>query len=148
MSNEFAFIAKQAISGIREGLDAGKEAEQLVQDVDKFVTSEAQARAAMRRKAQVVKGDITFVNAVDEWRKLKEIHDLEQQLKADIIKKHGAAEWGKIEVIKARLLKEAAENKDAFGRDVKEMRLLFWKCMLAAFLVMCVFYKGGITHWF
>ena len=54
----------------------------------------------------------------------------------------------KIEVIKARLLKEANENKDAFGRDVKEMRLLFWKCMLAAFLVMCVFYKGGITHWF
>jgi hypothetical protein len=148
MSNEFAFIAKQAISGIREGLEAGKEAEQLVQDVDKFVTSEAQARAAMRRKAQVVKGDITFVNAVDEWRKLKEIHDLEQQLKADIIKKFGAAEWGKIEVIKARLLKEATENKDAFGRDIKALRALFWKCQFAAFLVMCVFYKGGITHWF
>jgi hypothetical protein len=148
MSNEFAFVAKQAISGIREGLEAGKEVEQLVQDVDKFVTSEAQARAAMRRKAQVVKGDITFVNAVDEWRRLKEIHDMEQQLRADIIKKHGAAEWEKIEVIKARLLKEATENKDAFGRDIGALRALFWKCQFAAFLVMCVFYKGGITHWF
>ena len=53
MSNEIAAGARLAVKGIREGLEAGKEGEALVHDIDRFATSEAQARAAMRRKAQV-----------------------------------------------------------------------------------------------
>jgi hypothetical protein len=112
MSNELAASAKLAVKGIREGLEAGKEVEALVHDIDKFVTSEAQVRATMRQKAQVVRGDTTIVNAVDEWRRLKQIHDLEMQLKNDVITKHGKAEWDKIEKIKERMQKERQSNFD------------------------------------
>ena len=116
MSNELAASAKLAVKGIREGLEAGKEVEALVHDIDKFVTSEAQARATMRQKAQVVRGDTTIVNAVDEWRRLKQIHDLEMQLKNDVITKHGKAEWDKIEKIKERMQKERQSNFDEYER--------------------------------
>jgi len=132
MTNEIASGAQLAVKGIREGLAAGKEVEALVHDIDAFATSEAQARAAMRRKAQVVKGDTTIVNAVDEWRRLKQIHDLEMQLKADVVKKHGQAEWDKIVAIKERMLKENKDNFDDFGRDIKALRRLMWWCFLVA----------------
>jgi len=132
MTNEIASGAQLAVKGIREGLAAGKEVEALVHDIDAFATSEAQARAAMRRKAQVVRGDTTIVNAVDEWRRLKQIHDLEMQLKADVVKKHGQAEWDKIVAIKERMLKENKSNFDEFGRDVKTLRRLMWWCFVAA----------------
>ena len=48
MSNEIAAGARLAVKGIREGLEAGKEVEALVHDIDRFATSEAQARAAMQ----------------------------------------------------------------------------------------------------
>ncbi len=132
MTNEIASGAQLAVKGIREGLAAGKEVEALVHDIDAFATSEAQARAAMRRKAQVVRGDTTIVNAVDEWRRLKNIHDLEMQLKADVVKKHGQAEWDNIVAIKERMLKENKSNFDEFGRDVKALRRLMWWCFVAA----------------
>jgi len=132
MTNEITAGAMLAVKGIREGLEAGKEVEALVHDIDNFATSEAQARAAMRRKAQVVKGDTTIVNAVDEWRRLKQIHDLEMQLKADVIKRHGQAEWDKIVAIKERMLKENKNNFDEFGRDVQALRRLMWWCFIAA----------------
>lgn len=141
MSNEIATGARLAVKGIREGLEAGKEVEALIQDIDNFATSEAQARAAMRRKAQVVRGDTTIVNAVDEWRRLKEVHDLEAQLKVDVIRKHGKAEWDKIVAIKERMQKEQKANFDEYGRDVKALRRLMWWCWFAAAIVTYFLWK-------
>jgi bisphosphoglycerate-dependent phosphoglycerate mutase len=141
MTNEITAGARLAVKGIREGLEAGKEVEALVKDIDNFATSEAQARAAMRRKAQVVQGDTTIVNAVDEWRRLKQVHDLEAQLKADVVKKYGLAEWNKIVVIKERMQKEHKQNFDDFGRDVKALRRLMWWCWFAAAIVTYFLWK-------
>jgi hypothetical protein len=141
MTNEITAGARLAVKGIREGLEAGKEVEALVKDIDNFATSEAQARAAMRRKAQVVQGDTTIVNAVDEWRRLKQVHDLETQLKADVVKKYGLAEWNKIVVIKERMQKEHKQNFDDFGRDVKALRRLMWWCWFAAAIVTYFLWK-------
>jgi len=141
MTNEITAGARLAVKGIREGLEAGKEVEALVKDIDNFATSEAQARAAMRRKAQVVQGDTTIVNAVDEWRRLKQVHDLEAQLKVDVVKKYGLAEWNKIVVIKERMQKEHRQNFDDFGRDVKALRRLMWWCWFAAAIVTYFLWK-------
>ena len=144
MSNELAASAKLAVKGIREGLEAGKEVEALVHDIDKFVTSEAQVRATMRQKAQVVRGDTTIVNAVDEWRRLKQIHDLEMQLKNDVITKHGKAEWDKIEKIKERMQKERQSNFDEYGRDIKALRQLAFWCWFAAAIVTYFLWKNKL----
>jgi len=144
MTNEIASGAQLAVKGIREGLAAGKEVEALVHDIDAFATSEAQDRAAMRRKEQVVKGDTTIVNAVDEWRKLKQIHDLEMQLKADVVKKHGQAEWDKIEKIKERMQKERQSNFDEYGRDIKALRRLAFWCWFAAAIVTYFLWKNKL----
>lgn len=144
MSNELAASAKLAVKGIREGLEAGKEVEALVHDIDKFVTSEAQVRATMRQKAQVVRGDTTIVNAVDEWRRLKQIHELEMQLKNDVITKHGKAEWDKIEKIKERMQKERQSNFDEYGRDIKALRRLAFWCWFAAAIVTYFLWKNKL----
>ena len=141
MTSPIALNAQLAIKGIREGLEAGKEVEALVKDIDNFATSEAQARAAMRRKSQVVMGDTTILNAVDEWRRLKRIYDMETELKNDVIKKHGKAEWDKVIAIKERMLKEQRDNYNEFGEDVKALRRLMFWCFVAAAIVTYFLWK-------
>jgi bisphosphoglycerate-dependent phosphoglycerate mutase len=141
MTNPIALNAQLAIKGIREGLEAGKEVEALVKDIDNFATSEAQARAAMRRKSQVVMGDTTILNAVDEWRRLKKIYDMETELKNDVIKKYGKAEWDKVIAIKERMLKEQRDNYNEFGEDVKALRRLMFWCFVAAAIVTYFLWK-------
>jgi bisphosphoglycerate-dependent phosphoglycerate mutase len=141
MTSPIALNAQLAIKGIREGLEAGKEVEALVKDIDNFATSEAQARAAMRRKSQVVMGDTTILNAVDEWRRLKKIYDMETELKNDVIKKYGKAEWDKVIAIKERMLKEQRDNYNEFGEDVKALRRLMFWCFVAAAIVTYFLWK-------
>jgi hypothetical protein len=99
----------------------------------------------MRRKSQVVMGDTTILNAVDEWRRLKQVYDMEIDLKNDVIRKHGKAEWDKILAIKERMLKEQRDNYNEFGHDVKALRRLMFWCFVAAAIVTYFLWKYNLV---
>lgn len=144
MSDPIVGAARAAVSGIREALEVGKEVEALGEDIAKLGQADIQARAAYRKKQKYVSGDTTIIMAVDEWRRLREISELEQQLREDVTKNHGPAEWEKIVTIKERMLKEQQEEKDEFGRDVRKLRALKWWCFIAASFVTYLLYLGGL----
>lgn len=144
MSEAITQAAREAVKGVREGLEAGKEVEHLISDIVKFADSEAVARARFRKKAQVVSADHTTFTAVAEWRKLKEVKDLEDELRIEIVSKHGKAAWDEILKIKDRHLKEQSDNKNAFGEDIRKLRLLMVGCCAAAALVTLLLYKAGL----
>lgn len=144
MSETISRVAKQAISGIRESLDAGKEAEALVGDVVRFADAEAVARARFRKKAQAFQPDQTTFSAVAEWRQVKEIRDLEDELRIEIVSKHGQKAWDEVMEIKAKHQKFQSENKTAYGHDVRALRLLMLACFCASAIVTTILYKNGL----
>lgn len=144
MSDPIVGAARAAVSGIREALEVGKEVEALSQDIAKLGEADLQARAAYRKKQRYVSGDTTIVQALDEWRRLKDISELEKQLRDDVIAKYGKAEWQKILDIKERMIKEKKDEVDEHGRDVKKMRALKWWCFGASCFVTYLLYLGGL----
>lgn len=144
MSEAITQAAREAVKGVRDGLEAGKEVEHLISDIVKFADSEAVARARFRKKAQVVNADHTTFTAVAEWRKLKELKDLEDELRMEIVSKHGKQAWDEILKIKERHLKEQADNKNKFGEDIRNLRMLMLGCACAALIVTILFYKAGM----
>lgn len=144
MSDPVISAARGAVAGIREALEVGKEVEALAEDIGKLGVAEVQARAAYRRKKQVVKGDATIVQAINEWRRVKQIEDLEKDLKVDITAKFGAAEWDKVIAIKDRMVKEHKSNVDEYGRDLAKLRTLKWWCFVAAFFLTFALYQKGL----
>lgn len=143
-ADPFVGAARAAVSGIREALEVGKEAEALGEDIAKLGVADVQARAAYRKKKRYVSGDSTIIDAVDEWRRLKEIEDLEKSLKQDVVQKYGIKEWEKILAIKERKVKESKEDLDEFGRDIKKLRALKWWCFIASCFVTAILYSLGM----
>jgi len=141
--SEVLGAARAAVSGIREALDAAKEVDTLAKDISALGDAELQARAQYRKKQKYITGDTTILSAVDEWRRLNEVKQLEQQLKEDVVKKHGIKAWNEILAIKERHIKERQELTDEFGRDLKKMRALKWWCFWAAAFCTYWLYMGG-----
>ena len=142
--SEVVGAARVAVAGIREALDAAKEVDELVKDISALGDAELQARAAYRRKQKYVSADTVILSAVDEWRRLNEVRQLEQQLKQDVISKHGKPAWDEILAIKERHIKERQELTDEFGRDLRKLRALKFWCFVASAFVTYLLWVNGL----
>ena len=143
MSEPVTQAAKAAVSGIREALAVGKELESVTKDIQDLGKADVQARAAYRRKQKQRPKDTAVFSAVEEWRGVYEIRKIEEELKHDIIAKHGQAAWDEVMTIKERILKDNKDLTDEFGRDLKKLAMLKWYCFIAAFLLVSLAYISG-----
>ena len=132
MADPIVSSARAAVSGIREALEVGKEMEALGKDIAKLGDADIAARAAFRKRNRRVSGNTTTFEAVDEWRRVKDVEELVENLRRDVIAKYGTSEWDKICKIRDRLAKEQKDEVDEFGRDLKKMRALKWWCFGAS----------------
>jgi hypothetical protein len=146
MSEPVTQVAKAAVAGIKEALAVGKELESVTKDIQDLGKADVQARAAFRKKQLNRPRDTSVFSAVEEWRGLYEIKKIEEELKQDIIEKHGPAAWGEIEVIKERILKDNKNLTDEFGRDLKKLNELKIYCFLASLFIVTTYYifKGHL----
>jgi hypothetical protein len=136
-------VARAAVGSIREALEVGKEIESLGDDIAKLGIADVQARDAYRRKQLKRPKDTSVFSAVEEWRGVYEIKKIEEELKKDIIEKHGQAAWDEIEVIKKRILADNKNLTDEFGRDIKKLATLKWYCFFASLLLVSFAYILG-----
>lgn len=132
MADPIVSSARAAVSGIREALEVGKEMEALGNDIAKLGDADLAARQAYRKKNRRVSGNTVTFEAVDEWRRVKDVEELVQQLKQDVIAKYGQSEWEKIRKIRERMAKEQKDEVDEHGRDLRKMRALKWWCFWAS----------------
>lgn len=138
--SEFTGAARAAVAGIREALDAAKEVDAVAKDIAKLGEAELQARSAYRRKQKKVSGDTTIFTAVDEWRRLHDIKQLEKDLEKEITEKHGKEAWQEIMVIKERHIKENKDILTEDGHDRRKMAALKWWCFISAFILVSIIY--------
>jgi hypothetical protein len=146
MSEPVTQVAKAAVAGIKEALAVGKELESVTKDIQELGKADVQARAAFRKKQLNRPKDTSVFSAVEEWRGLYEIKQIEEELKRDIIEKHGSAAWAEVEAIKQRILADNKNLTDEFGRDLKKLNELKIYCFLASLFIVTTYYifKGHL----
>jgi predicted RNA-binding protein with RPS1 domain len=146
MSEPVTQVAKAAVAGIKEALAVGKELESVTKDIQELGKADVQARAAFRKKQLNRPKDTSVFSAVEEWRGVYEIKQIEEELKRDIIEKHGPAAWTEVEAIKQRILADNKNLTDEFGRDLKKLNELKIYCFLASLFIVTTYYifKGHL----
>ena len=126
---------KAGIGGLSEAISLADDLEGVAQQVQDLGKKELAARQAWRRKQAQVNGDYAFVDAVDEYRRVKEALDLKAELKKQATAKWGPYAWHEIELIEARQKDDWAKLYTEDGHDRQKMSQLKWACFGVAAVI-------------
>jgi len=137
---------KQGISGFSEAISLADDLEGVAQQVQDLGKKELAARRAWRRKQVQVNGDYAFVDAVDEYRRVREALDMKAELKKQAIAKWGPSAWHEIELIEARQKDEYAKLYTEDGYDREKMFQLKVGCFGAAFIIVMILWGTGVIR--
>lgn len=146
-------MADPVVESVRAGINTFKDAISLAEDVEGVVDQLAQLgkkdlalRQAWRRKSVQVNGDYAFIDAVDEYKRVREAYDMRQEIKRQAIAKWGKQAWNEIELIEARQKEDYKKlfTEDGYDRE-KMFQLKLWSFGLAA-LVTLILWMTGVIH--
>ena len=143
MSDPIVNAARAAVSGIREGLAVGKEIEELGKDIAELGRADLQARAAYRRKQAVRKPDTHFFEAINEWQRFKEIHDMRQEMIDEVKRRYGQKAVDEINAIEERMKKDWERIYNEDGHDRKKLFMLKVYCFLLAAIITAILWING-----
>lgn len=134
--------ARTALSGIKEAVKVGREIKETANEVNAFLDEEARARVAWKKKQQEIqrRGDMVFIDAVKEYRIIRQIREAEAQMYKDIEREFGKSAVSEVKSLIVRLRKDYLELNDEFYRKRMEARKE-WGVLLALSLVIYGFLK-------
>ena len=134
--------ARSALSGIKEAVKVGREIKETANEVNAFLDEEARARVAWKKKQQEIqrRGDMVFIDAVKEYRIIRQIREAEAQMYKDIEREFGRSAVSEVKSLIVRLRKDYLELNDEFYRKRMEARKE-WGVLLALSLVIYGFFK-------
>ena len=137
--------AKAALSGIKKGLEVGREIHQTAREVNAFLDEEAKARVAWKKRQQEVqrRGDMVFVDAVKEYRIIRQIRDAEAQMYRDIEREFGKAAVSEVKALIVRLRKDHRELHDEFYRKRMEARKEWGVLLVLSVIIYAVLKLTG-----
>lgn len=117
-------VVQTALGGIKEALKAGRDIKETAKEVNAFLDEEAKARVAWRRKQQEVqrRGDMMFIDAINEYRILYNIRKQKETAFKQIEKEFGRKAIQEVEQLEVRLRKEKKELQREFESDRKQTR--------------------------
>jgi hypothetical protein len=117
-------VVQTALGGIREALKAGRDIKETAKEVNAFLDEEARARVAWRKKQQEVqrRGDMMFIDAINEYRILYNIRKQKETAFKQIEKEFGRKAIQEVEQLEVRLRKEKKELQREFESDRKQTR--------------------------
>lgn len=119
---------KAGIGGLSEAISLAEDLEGVAKQVSDLGQKELSARRDWRRKQVQVNGDYAFVDAVDEYRRVREALDMKAELKRQAIAKWGKSAWHEIELIEARQKEDYAKVYTEDGHDRAAMNRFKWAC--------------------
>ena len=146
MSDPITGAARAAISGIREGLAVGKELEELTKEIGELGQADIAARRAYRRKQAVRKPDTHFFEAIEEWKRFREIHDMRQEMINDVKRKYGQKAVDEINEIEQRMKKDWEKIYNEDGHDRKKLFMVKVYCFLLAAIITAILWINGVIH--
>ncbi len=117
-------VVQTALGGIREAIKAGRDIKETAKEVNAFLDEEARARVAWRKKQQEVqrRGDMMFIDAINEYRILYNIRRQKEDAFKQIEKEVGRKAVQEVEQLEGRLRKEKKELQREFESDRKQTR--------------------------
>ena len=117
-------VVQTALGGIREALKAGRDIKETAKEVNAFLDEEARARVAWRKKQQEVqrRGDMMFIDAINEYRILYNIRKQKEDAFKGIEKEFGKKAIQEVEQLETRLRKQKKELQREFESDRKQAR--------------------------
>lgn len=132
-----AEVARAALGGIKEAVKVGREIKETAKEVNAFLDEEARARVAWKRRQQQIqrRGDMVFMEAVDEYRIIRQIRDAEQQMYRDVEKEFGRPAVTEVKSLITQLRKDHRELNDEFYRKRMEARREWGVLLLLAAVV-------------
>lgn len=117
-------VVQTALGGIREAIKAGRDIHETAKEVNAFLDEEARARVAWRKKQQDVqrRGDMMYIDAINEYRILYDIRQQKEQAFKQIEKEFGKRAILEVEQLEVRLRKERKELQKEYDSDRKKTR--------------------------
>jgi len=134
--------ARTALSGIKEAVKVGREIKETAKEVNTFLDEEARARVAWKKRQQEVqrRGDMVFIDAIKEYRIIRQIREAEAQMYKDVEREFGKKAVSEVKSLITQLRKDHRELNDEFYRKRMEARKE-WGVLLALSLVIYGFLK-------
>ena len=117
-------VVQTALGGIREALKAGRDIKETAKEVNAFLDEEARARVAFKRRQQEVqrRGDMMYIDAINEYRILADIRAQKDKAFKQIEKEFGKRAIEEVNNLEVRLRKERKELQREFESDRKQTR--------------------------
>ena len=135
-------VVQTALGGVKEALKAGRDIQETAKEVNQFLDEEAKARVAWKRRQQEVqrRGDMIFMDAVKEYRIIRQIRDAEANMYKEVEREFGKAAVQEVKNLIVRLRKDHRELNDEFYRKRMEARKE-WGVLLALSIVIYAILK-------
>ena len=117
-------VIQTALGGIREAIKAGRDIHETAKEVNAFLDEEAKARVAWRRKQQEVqrRGDMMYIDAINEYRILYNIRKQKEQAFKQIEKEFGKRAISEVEQLEVKLRKDRKELQKEYDSDRQKTR--------------------------
>ena len=117
-------VVQTALGGIKEALKAGRDIKETAKEVNAFLDEEARARVAFKRRQQEVqrRGDMMYIDAINEYRILYDIRTQKEKAFKQIEKEFGKRAIGEVQDLEVRLRKERKELQKEYETDRRASR--------------------------
>ena len=117
---------KTGITAANLGLDASKETEKLIRNVDSSIQRTAQAHGAQVAKT-LARGEVDHHDlSVEDWKRMDAKRKVDAAAKDKFVKEHGAKAWDELEAIKNKRKKDHDIVANVVKNDVFNMRMVLF----------------------
>lgn len=136
---------RAALGGIKEAVKVGREIKETAREVNTFLDEEAKARVAWKKKQQQVmrRGDMVWVEALDEYRIIRQIREAEQAMYRDVEREFGRTAVNEVKALITQLRKDHRELNDEFYRKRMETRREWTVLLLISAIIYGIFKATG-----
>ena len=143
MADPFVETIRAGIGGFKDAISLAEDLEGVAEQVADLGKKELAARSAWRRKQVQVKGDYAFIDAVDEYKRVREAVDMKEEIKRQVIAKWGKDAWYEVELIEARQKDEYKKLYTEDGHDKKKLFQVKLACFSAALIIVLIMWATG-----
>ena len=137
---------RAALSGIKEAVKVGREIKETAREINTFLDEEAKARVAWKRKQQQMmrRGDMVWMEAIDEYRIIRQIREAEAQMYRDVEREFGRSAVSEVKSLINQLRKDHRELNDEFYRNRMQARREWGGILLASAIVYGILKAMGL----
>ena len=133
-------VVQTALGGIKEALKAGRDIQETAKEVNAFLDEEAKARVAWRRRQQEVqrRGDMMYIDAINEYRLLADIRMQKDKAFKQIEKEFGKRAIQEVRDLEERLRRDKRDLDKAYNSDRQHTRNEWLVIILCAAVIYAV----------